>query len=91
MTIEVIGAEEPRRLVTRIVDDGLPFGGTWTYDIVPIDGGSRVTITEDGWIGNPLFRFFARYVFGMNRTVDEALRGLGERFGETVLPAEVPG
>lgn len=91
MTIEVLEADAPHRLVTRIVEDELPFGGTWTYDISPVDGGSRLVITEDGWISNPLFRFFARYVFGVNRTMDDALRGLGESFGETVLPKEAPG
>jgi uncharacterized protein YndB with AHSA1/START domain len=86
VVLEVIEASEPRRLVTRIVDTGQPFGGTWTYEIVRVPGATRLTITEDGWIRNPLFRFFARYVFGTTRTMDDALRGLGNHFGETVLP-----
>jgi len=87
MTIEIIEADVPRRLVTRIVDAGGPFGGTWTYDITPVEGATRVTITEDGWISNPMYRFLARYVFGTTRALDGALRGLGDYFGETVLPA----
>jgi carbon monoxide dehydrogenase subunit G len=86
MTIEIAETDAPRRLVTRIVDAGGPFGGTWTYDITPVDGATRVTITEDGWISNPMYRFLARYVFGTTRTLDAALRGLGNYFGETVLP-----
>src|SRR6186997_261276 len=31
MRMEVDRSEPPQRLVTRIVDPGLPFGGTWTY------------------------------------------------------------
>lgn len=87
MTIEVVEADIPNRLVTRIVDSGGPFGGTWTYDITPVEGATRVTITEDGWISNPMYRFLARYVFGTAGTLDAALRGLGDHFGETVLPA----
>lgn len=90
MTVEVVELEAPRRMTSRIAGDGLAFGGTWTYEVVPVDGGTRLTITEDGWISNPLFRFFAHYVFGVNRTIDDALRGLGERFGETVMPRPAP-
>jgi carbon monoxide dehydrogenase subunit G len=86
LTIEVVESAEPERLVTRVIDTGQPFGGTWTYDIAAVEGATRVTITEDGWIRNPLYRFFARYVLGTARTMDDALRGLGNHFGETVLP-----
>lgn len=88
MTIEIVEQDRPQRLVTRIVDSGGPFGGTWTYDITPVEGATRVTITEDGWISNPMYRFLARYVFRTTRSLDAALRGLGDYFGETVLPAE---
>ena len=45
------------RRVTRIADRNLPFGGTWMVEIVPADGGSKVTITENGEVYNPFFRF----------------------------------
>jgi uncharacterized protein YndB with AHSA1/START domain len=86
MTIEVVELTPPRRLVTRIVEDGLPFGGTWTYDLSPTATGTRLTIVEDGWISNPLYRFFARYVFGLSTTIEGSLRALGRRLGETVTP-----
>lgn len=82
MTLEVQQLEAPRRFVTRIVDEGLPFGGTWTYELAPESGGTRVTVTEDGWIGNPIYRFFAHYVFGLTRTLDGALAGLSKQLGE---------
>src|SRR5258707_688651 len=31
MTYEVVESDPPQRLVTRIADPHLPFGGTWTY------------------------------------------------------------
>jgi uncharacterized protein YndB with AHSA1/START domain len=86
MTLEVVELTPPRRFVTRIVDEGLPFGGTWSYDLTATPAGTRVTIVEDGWISNPLYRFFARYVFGLDTTIKGALRALGRRLGETVTP-----
>lgn len=59
----------PHRLVARIADEDLPFGGTWTYEIEPVGAGTRLTITEDGEVYNPLFRFMSRFVFGHDSTM----------------------
>lgn len=76
MTIAVTAWEAPHRLVTRIADEDLPFGGTWTYVLEPANGGTRLTITEDGEIYNPFFRFMARFVFGYEGTMHGYLEGL---------------
>ena len=86
MTFEAVEQQAPRRLVTRIVDRDLGFGGEWTYDITPTAQGSRVTITENGYVDSPLFRFMSRFVFGQTSTMDGYLRSLGQRFGQTVEP-----
>jgi len=62
--------EPPSLLVTRIAGERLPFGGTWTYRITPAPGGSELTITEDGEVYNPNFRFMSRFVFGDYATMD---------------------
>lgn len=69
-----------RRLVTRIDDRSLPFGGTWTYELVP-DGPSATTlrITEDGEVYNPVFRFMSRFVFGHTATIDAFLSDAGKK------------
>jgi uncharacterized protein YndB with AHSA1/START domain len=82
--LEVTESVPPRRLVTLIVDPSLPFGGTWTYEIAPIEGGSVLRITEDGEVRNPIFRFVSRFIFGLRATMDQYLRDLGAKFGETV-------
>ena len=90
MPLVVTESQAPSRLVTRIDSPaGAPFGGTWAYEIAPEDGGkaSRVSITEDGWIANPMFRFMARVIFGYYGTLDSYLKGLGRKFGEVVTPA----
>lgn len=89
MPLEVLEASAPRLLETRIADPKLPFGGTWTYEIAPVAGGSEVTVTERGAIGPPIFRFLSRFVFGYTSTMDQYLRALGRKFGEDVTPHRV--
>lgn len=86
MTLETLEWAPPRRMVARIADEGLPFGGTWTYELAPEGGGTRVTITEDGEIYNPFFRFMARFVFGYEGTARTYLDGLGARMGSAAGP-----
>jgi hypothetical protein len=75
-----------RRIVARIDDTSQGFGGTWTYAISPADSGSVLTITEQGVVYNPLFRFMSRFVFGHYATLETYARSLATRFGE---PARV--
>ena len=84
ITYEVTTSEPPKRMVMRIADDTLPFGGTWTYEIEQAGDGSTLTITENGEIYNPIFRFMARFVFGYRATIETYLKDLGVKFGEEV-------
>ncbi len=79
LTLEVLELERPYRLVTRIADEGLPFGGTWTYELLPAENGTRVTLTEDGLIYSVVFRFFARFVLGYDETLRRYLDALEAR------------
>ncbi len=88
MTMEAVEALSPSRLVTRIADTNLPFGGRWIYRIEPIPSGSRLTITEEGEVYNIFFRFMSRFIFGHTATIDEYLGDLGRKFGEPVEPTE---
>jgi uncharacterized protein YndB with AHSA1/START domain len=82
--------EPPRRLVTRIADTTLPFGGSWEFDLAADgDDASRVTITERGSVYNPIFRVASRYVMGHTATIDGYLRALGHHYGQDVVPASV--
>jgi len=73
-------------MVTRITDDSLPFGGTWTYEIAPADGSATLRITERGFIKPALFRFMTRFFFGYTSTMETYLKNLGKKFGEDVAP-----
>jgi hypothetical protein len=74
----------PGRVVTRIADPKLPFGGTWTLEVIPMGGGTLLRITERGEVYNPLFRFMSRFIFGYTKTMGSYLSALGKKFGETV-------
>ena len=77
----------PRTLVTAIVSPGLPFGGRWTWTVVPSASGSAVvTIVEDGEVYDPFFRFFGRFVFGHDRSIRAALDALEASFAERRAP-----
>ena len=70
---------EGKRLVNRIADPSLPFGGRWTYDLAPDGDGTLLTITEDGEVYNPVFRFVSRFIMGHTRTIDQFLADLHKR------------
>jgi hypothetical protein len=67
------------RLVTRIDDPSLPFGGTWTLEVKPVAGGTELTITEDGEIYNPIFRVMSKVVFSPYETIDAYQTDLRKR------------
>ena len=80
--VDVVESDPPRRQVTRVKDTERNFGGTWTITITPSPTGSTLTITEDGWVGNPIFRFVSRYVMGHHATMDGMLKDVAKKFGE---------
>lgn len=88
MTMEVEQLVPPTRLVTRIMGEGLPYGGAWAYALEPQGNSTRVTITEHGEVYNPIFRFISKYIMGHNGTMDTYLTDLGRKFGTEVTPAD---
>jgi Polyketide cyclase / dehydrase and lipid transport len=82
--------EPPRRLIARIADTGLPFGGSWEYRVDSVSTTeSKVTIIERGAVYNPIFRFVSRFLMGHTATIDAYLRALGRKFGREPTPTVV--
>jgi hypothetical protein len=80
-------AEAERLFVTRIADDTLPFGGTWTHRLEALPGGgTRLSSTEDGFVKPAFFRLMAKVVFGYHKTLNDYQRALANKFGESVTP-----
>jgi hypothetical protein len=68
--------------VRTIADPSLPFGGRWVYELEPTpSGGTRVTVTEEGEVYNPIFRVVSRFM-DQSATIKEYLTDLAGRFGE---------
>ena len=88
LTMEIVESNSPSRMVTRIADPRLPFGGMWIFDIAPGPEGSRLNITERGEIYNPVFRFVSRFILGYNRTLNIYLQNVSRRFDENSVPQD---
>jgi uncharacterized protein YndB with AHSA1/START domain len=73
---EVIRQDPPHRQVVRVIDDDLPFGGIWTWDLEPAGAGTRVTITEAGFIKNPAIRVMGALFFSPADTINGYLAAL---------------
>lgn len=83
---ELVEDVPAQRMVTRIRDTDLGYAGQWTYSFTPENGGTRVTIREDGEVSNVLFRFMSRYIFGQTSTIESYLTSLAKHFGEEAAP-----
>ncbi len=89
MRLIIESSNPPRRLVTRIdADEKAAFGGTWTYTLTPAGNGTTVSIVEDGYVNNPLFRVMMT-IMGKHRTLDGYLKALADKFDEVVRPEHV--
>jgi uncharacterized protein YndB with AHSA1/START domain len=76
--VEVL--EPDAKIVTRIADTTLAFGGSWTFDLAPTaSGDTRLTITEDGEVYNPFFRLMSKVFFPPTATIDKYQAALQKR------------
>jgi hypothetical protein len=81
---ELMGSRPPLAIQRRIATENLPYGGSWSFALEPENGETRVRITEDGEVYNPLFRFVSRFVMGQTATLDAYLTAMGKATGEDV-------
>ncbi len=80
--VDVLESVPPHRLVTRVTAKETNFGGTWTIAIAAVPAGSSVTITEDGWVANPIFRVVSRLIIGHHATMDALLKQVAAALNE---------
>ena len=80
MPLETVEAVAPKRLV-RNIGPGLPFGGTWAYELSPDGTGTQLKITEDGEVYNPIFRVVGKFM-DPTASMTAFLTGLAKKFGE---------
>jgi uncharacterized protein YndB with AHSA1/START domain len=85
-TLELTRMEQPSLLVATVADSTQGFGGAWTYEIDQDDERTVLRITERGFIDPPLFRFLARFVFGLHGSQQTYLEDLSHHLGEKSRP-----
>jgi hypothetical protein len=83
---ELEGSKPPVAIQRRIATENLPYGGSWSFALELENGGTRVRITEDGEVYNPVFRFVSKFVMGQTATLDAYLKAMGKATGEVVQP-----
>jgi hypothetical protein len=89
LTLSLLRTEPARLIETRIDDKGMPFGGTWTFELSPAaptqlaPNRTTVRITERGFIKPPPFRFIARFFMGYHGSIKSYLTDLGNEYGAT--------
>jgi hypothetical protein len=81
---ELQQSRPPKAIQRRIATENLPYGGTWSFALEPANGETRVRITEDGEVYNPIFRFASKFVMGQTATQDVYLKAMGKAVGEDV-------
>jgi hypothetical protein len=82
LTFRIEVREPYTRVVTRIDDPKAAFGGSWTYELKPNGTGTDLTITEDGEVYNPIFRFMSRFFFSNTTTMENYQADLKRHMGE---------
>lgn len=70
------------KIVRTIADPKLPFGGKWTYQVVPEGSGSALIITEEGEVYNPFFRFVFKRFMDPHKTIEVFMHDLAKHLGE---------
>jgi hypothetical protein len=79
-SFNVSAEDAPRRLVAIRLDDNLEAAGTWTWLLEPEGAGTRITLTQQGSVENPIARFIAIYA-GYTRYIDRHLHELAAQLG----------
>ena len=75
---------DPPRLLRREVHSGsVGFRGSWTFELAPEVGRTRLTITEQGEVDNPIFRLMTRFM-DQSATIGKYVAALGRRLGAEV-------
>jgi hypothetical protein len=81
---ELEGIQAPFAIQRRIATENLPYGGTWSFALQPAGSETKVRITEDGEVYNPIFRFVSKFIMGQTATQDAYLAAMGKAVGQDV-------
>ena len=83
VTLETVESIPHRRLVRRIVEDGVAVGD-WAMEIAEVGEVSSLSVTETAQIENAVLRFMSALGTGQRSAIDRYLMALGKRLGVDV-------
>jgi uncharacterized protein YndB with AHSA1/START domain len=76
----VVEQNVPNKLyVTRIAQQGLSYGGAWTFEFEPTAKGTNLRITEDGEVYSPFFRFVSHYIMKPTGSINSYMHDLEKK------------
>lgn len=84
VTVEETEPGSEFHTIIEVAPDSI-YGGRWVYRLTPSPAGHTVCVTEEGWIGNPIFRVVSR-LMGQHGTLDSYLTALAQRYGTDYRP-----
>ncbi|MEM7159351.1 MAG: SRPBCC family protein [Myxococcota bacterium] len=87
-SLQVEEQEIGKRMVLATADPDMPFSGKWTFELTPVEEGTRLRITDNGTISNPLYRLVARTFHEPNEMADLYLTDLGKHLDVEVVPRD---
>lgn len=84
VSYEIVEVVPLRRLVRRIAEKNLPYGGSWTIELERVGAEQvAITITENGEVYNPIFRFVSKFVLGHHSTMAAFLEDFGKSVSQS--------
>lgn len=80
LPLTMIRREENQKLITQIDSKDLPFGGNWEFHLKADGERTIVTITENGEVYNPVFRFVSKFIMGHDSNIKTYASDLEKSF-----------
>ena len=80
LPLEIITEDPLKKLTIKINGKNLPFGGTWIFTLEKKGNQTIVTITENGEVYNPVFRFVSRFIMGYSASINQYAKDLETAF-----------
>lgn len=82
MQFQTVRSEPSTRRDVKLDDPGASYGGTWVYELKPGDvaGSTTLTITENGYIKPPIYRFLMQHVLGMKLNLNIYMKNIQAAF-----------
>jgi uncharacterized protein YndB with AHSA1/START domain len=71
--------DAPRRLVNKIADKNLPFGGSWTMVLTPVQEGTHLTLISKAELPNPFLRIAAKLLARPRPILENVLHELKKK------------